>query len=189
MCRGRKVSLTMGNQDYSRLTFFKSTSMSRFSIVLVLGYRVCVPFPCLVSVALGLSFVNLAFSSSHSDTRRAAFAALQSGIQVRPKVYTRLIRESLKAWCLAREASANKAAGSTNTTAGDEDKNFATGPRQVLQLLATAIAFGNDVEEEVKQDGLTELVVLAHHAELGKSLLSLVPLFSLLSSRLGRIVS
>jgi hypothetical protein len=78
---------------------------------------------------------------------------------------------------LAPKAIAGTAAAAS-APAAEEEKKFVAGPRQILQLLATALAYGEDVEESVKEDGLTELVVLAHHAELGELL-----------SDLGRIQS
>jgi len=81
----------------------------------------------------------------------------------RPKVFGRILRDSIKAWLLQKENA------SAATKVADEEHGLTpeAKARQVLTLLSTAVSFAEGTSDEVKEDGLTDLLILAHHAELG----------------------
>lgn len=112
---------------------------------------------------IGLSFIHLALSSAHGHTRRQTLATLHDGMHLRPKVFGRILRDSIKAWLLQRE-TASPAAKAAEEEAGVTPELRA---RQVLLLLSTAVSFAEETADEVREDGLTDLLILAHHQELG----------------------
>lgn len=112
-------------------------------------------------VQVGLSFIHLILTSPNHQIRQDAIGALRLGVGRRFKIYNRIIRDSLKAFFLNREFSPPKVA------AEETEVNPEVLAKQLLQILHAAVAFPDGTTDEVKEDNLVELVILAHHSELG----------------------
>lgn len=112
---------------------------------------------------LGLSFINLAFVTQYPSTRRDALASLRSSVQVKPKVASRVIRDSLKAWLLQREAK--------SATTTEEVLSVDARAKQILQILTSAVSFPAETPDQIKDDALADIIILSHHAELGELLI------------------
>ncbi|CDZ97184.1 Protein containing adaptin N-terminal region [Phaffia rhodozyma] len=112
-------------------------------------------------IQVGLAFIHLILASSNHQIRQDAIVALRSGANRRFKIYNRIVRDSLKAYFLSKESTPSK------VVAEETEVNSETRAKQLLQILHTAVSFPEETFEEVKEDALVELVILAHHPELG----------------------
>lgn len=105
---------------------------------------------------MGSTILYLAVDSPHFETRRAALASSRILTNLFPTTFNLVMRDSFNA-ILSR---VNKA--TTEIT----QEQVLTRQRRLSSLIATCTAFDDNVESTLREELLSELLILCHHPEI-----------------------
>jgi hypothetical protein len=111
------------------------------------------------SVQIGLAFLHLAVTSQIPQVRRAVIKALEVGVANQPQIVNRIVRESLAGSLVRDKLSTSK----TPVTLGEQPEVSLRRQARLLAFLFSAAAIGEDVDRSIRENLMTELIVLGHH--------------------------
>ncbi|WWC61174.1 uncharacterized protein I303_103754 [Kwoniella dejecticola CBS 10117] len=115
-------------------------------------------------VAIGLTFIHLAFDSKSKNTRRDTLAVLSHLVKRNPKQVSRIVREALKVWLKMHDE--RKAVTKLKASAED-DETVVSKSRDIGRLLSAIFVSAPDTEKTLLEDLAVDYIVLAHHPEIG----------------------
>ncbi|KZO93854.1 ARM repeat-containing protein [Calocera viscosa TUFC12733] len=112
-----------------------------------------------VRSSLGGIFVHLALDSTHFETRREAVAVVKACNAKHPIVTNATIRDAIRPYLVQHSAKPAIAIV-------EEDAGKAFSPiERLAELLTSCATFGEHTSTEVREDILTEWIVLSHYAD------------------------
>jgi len=111
------------------------------------------------SVQIGLAFLHLAVTSQIPQVRRAVIKALEVGVANQPQIVNRIVRESLAGSLVRDKLSTSK----TLVTLGEQPEVSLRGQARLSAFLFSVAAIGEDVDRSIRENLMTELIVLGHH--------------------------
>ncbi|WVR05268.1 hypothetical protein IAU60_002280 [Kwoniella sp. DSM 27419] len=115
-------------------------------------------------LAVGLTFIHLAFDSKSSAVRRDSLGVISTLVRSKPRPVSRILRVSLRSWLKAHDErrTASKAKVSV-----DDDDSVNSRSRDIGRLLAAIFVASPEAEKKIVEDLAVDFIVLAHHPELG----------------------
>ena len=108
---------------------------------------------------LGSAYLYLATESNVPEFRRHVIASVERLAVLAPKIASEVVRSGLTAYLARRRAAMPKNQG---TCIEDEKPALNKQPR-LLAFLSASAAFGEDTEPTLREQLLSESIVLAHH--------------------------
>ncbi|WRT67086.1 uncharacterized protein IL334_004052 [Kwoniella shivajii] len=114
-------------------------------------------------VAIGLTFIHLAFDAKSKSVRRDTLTVLSSLVKRNPKQTSRIIRESLKVWLKAHD---ERRSASMLKASVEDDDTVASKSRDIGRLLGALFVPSPETEQTTLEDLAVDFIVLAHHPEI-----------------------
>ena len=116
------------------------------------------------STAYAHALLHLATESNSFEVRRAISSLVASSNSHAPKLTHLVLREGIRSWLMQTE----KAKAVVKPVGDDQDAPVDHTPR-LRSLLLTLSTFDDEVPTELRQELVSQLLVLAHHPKLGPS--------------------
>jgi hypothetical protein len=104
---------------------------------------------------VGSAFFHLAVDGKSLDSRKRTFAVLERLAFLFPKVVSQLIQQATEAY-VARPKAAAK-------ILSEDERPVVNKFSRILAFLSAAVAFGDDVDDKMRGQILSEFIVISHH--------------------------
>ncbi|WWC90100.1 uncharacterized protein L201_005033 [Kwoniella dendrophila CBS 6074] len=112
-------------------------------------------------VAIGLTFIYLAFESKHKSIRRDTYSVISSLVKRNPKQVSRIMREALKVWLKQHDERKAK-----HKVSSEDDETVTSKSRDIGRLLSAIFVSSPETEKPILEDLAVDYLVLAHHPEI-----------------------
>jgi hypothetical protein len=109
---------------------------------------------------MGSAFLHLAVNSQTPQQRRAVINALEVAVAKQPQIVNRIVSESLAGLLTREKPSTSK------TSVSEEHEVSPHRQARLSAFLSSAAAIGEDVDLAVRENLMTELIVLGHHSAI-----------------------
>lgn len=120
-------------------------------------------------VQLGSTLLHLAVEGRTPEFRKRVLASLELLAILLPKVVNAIVRDALSAYLQRPTPSPAKASNDTV----EDSKPLVNKQSRLLAYLSASASFADEVETAVREELLSDLVIIAHHPKICEFLLAL----------------